>query len=269
MLRCEACGRDYPFSEGRIFFDGLPENLEGDSDDIVFLVKHWLKRRPMLFRIAYFLQPALAIGKGPDAIAQSGVTNPIYLNLGSGTPLYWKAGVTPLIQVDLHPYPGVDLVCDGTRLPFRDNDVDGVYNESLLEHTPDPEAIVNEVLRVLKPLGKANFILPQVAPFHSAPHDYTRWTVTGGQKLLKRFDYLESGVRQGPISAWLWQTQEIIAIVFSFGVPSLYAAGLMLATVATFPIKYLDWLVGRLPGASRIALTLYFVVRKKEPFNLV
>jgi SAM-dependent methyltransferase len=261
---CRGCREVFPIADDQIYFSGTPEQSEGSSHDILFRLKAWLKHQPTLFRLAYLLQPALAVGQGPDAIVSPANPHPTYLNLGSGAPLYWKAGGIPMVQVDLHPYPGVDLVCDAGRLPYADNSVDGIYNESLMEHVPEPARIVEEVRRILKPGGHAYFVLPQIAPFHAAPHDYTRWTIPGGKELLKNFKLEECGVRHGPVSAWLWQTQELIATALSFGQAKIYAVILMVLMAATFPIKYLDLLMARWPDADRVALTLYFLVRKES-----
>lgn len=42
---------------------------------------------------------------------------------------------------------------DGGRLPFPDGTFDGVYCSNVLEHTPDPGAIFNEIARVVRPGG--------------------------------------------------------------------------------------------------------------------
>lgn len=44
---------------------------------------------------------------------------------------------------------------DATRLPFPDAAFDGVYCSNLLEHTPDPSPVFDEVERVLRPGGWA------------------------------------------------------------------------------------------------------------------
>lgn len=260
---CGRCDRLFPVVNDQVFFDGSPEVSKETSIDLIFRFKSWLKVRPFLFRMAYLAQPAFAVGKGPSEIDSSTQPDPLYLNLGSGAPLYWKAGRTPMIQVDLHAYLGVDLVCDAGRLPFAEGSVDGIYNESLMEHVPDPASIVREVHRVLKPGGKAYFVLPQIAPFHAAPHDFMRWTIPGGKILLSSFALEKCGVRHGPISAWLWQTQETIATLVSFGQSKIYATVLMVLMILTFPIKFLDLIAAYAPDADRVALTLYFLVRKE------
>lgn len=49
----------------------------------------------------------------------------------------------------------VALVCDGTQLPFPEGTFDGVLCSNMLEHTPAPEQILEEINRVLVPGGWA------------------------------------------------------------------------------------------------------------------
>lgn len=53
---------------------------------------------------------------------------------------------------------------EGERLPFEDRFFDAVVSMSTLEHTPDPAAVVREVLRVLKPRGQAVLGFPTQHP---------------------------------------------------------------------------------------------------------
>ncbi len=78
-------------------------------------------------------------------------------------------------------FPGIELVCvdlseqqlsaarknhpelsfirgDATRLPFDDATFDRVHCSWLLEHVPDPTAVLRDVRRVLKPGGYCQFI---------------------------------------------------------------------------------------------------------------
>jgi len=48
-------------------------------------------------------------------------------------------------------------VADGERLPFADNCFDLVYAHGVVQYTPDPQRLVDECRRVLKPGGEAVF----------------------------------------------------------------------------------------------------------------
>ncbi|MBI2708362.1 MAG: glycosyltransferase [Actinobacteria bacterium] len=72
------------------------------------------------------------------------------------------------------PLPG-SVVGDAGRLPFPDQAFDGVWCSNLLEHVPEPEPLIAEVERVLRPGGWAwlswtNWWSPwgghQITPFH-------------------------------------------------------------------------------------------------------
>jgi SAM-dependent methyltransferase len=67
------------------------------------------------------------------------------------------------------------VVADARRTPFEDASFDGVLCSNLLEHTPEPEAVIREIERVLRPGGWAyvswtNWLSPwgghSIAPFH-------------------------------------------------------------------------------------------------------
>lgn len=47
------------------------------------------------------------------------------------------------------------LAGDGLRTPFPDSSFDGVYCSNVLEHTPDPSAMLDEIARITRPGGWA------------------------------------------------------------------------------------------------------------------
>ena len=57
------------------------------------------------------------------------------------------------IADDLKAYGGPDFLCDAHFLPFRDASFDLVYSAAVTEHIADPQLMMSEVWRVLKPGG--------------------------------------------------------------------------------------------------------------------
>ncbi|MBE2179876.1 MAG: methyltransferase domain-containing protein [Chthoniobacterales bacterium] len=58
-------------------------------------------------------------------------------------------------DLDVHP------CCAGSdRLPFPDGSFDVVFHKSLLEHLDDPEPLMDETLRVLRPGGRLIALVP-------------------------------------------------------------------------------------------------------------
>lgn len=73
------------------------------------------------------------------------------LNLGSGE-MGKQEGI---INVDCRHLPNVDVVADVRKLPFEDNEVDGIFNRNLIEHFGRHAIadLLKEWARVLKPGG--------------------------------------------------------------------------------------------------------------------
>jgi len=72
-----------------------------------------------------------------------------------------------------------DLYYDGHRLPFEDKSFDTVLSVQVLEHTPKPQSLLNEMARVLRPGGLLILSAPFSARLHEQPHDYFRYTPHG------------------------------------------------------------------------------------------
>lgn len=67
--------------------------------------------------------------------------------------------------------PRFELVAgDGCAMSFDDASFDTVVNLQVLEHVPEPLAMVREIGRVLRPGGRAIFLIPQTSTTHLAPH---------------------------------------------------------------------------------------------------
>ena len=79
-----------------------------------------------------------------------------------------------------------DVFGDGARLPFVDGCLDGVLCLEVLEHVPEPEAVLKEIARVLKHEGRAWISMPFLYPLHDAPFDFQRFTEYGLRRSMQR-----------------------------------------------------------------------------------
>ncbi len=79
-----------------------------------------------------------------------------------------------------------DVLYDGLRLPFADESFDTVLSVQVLEHTPDPEALIADMARVLRPDGLMILTAPFSFRLHEQPHDYFRFSPHGLRVLCER-----------------------------------------------------------------------------------
>jgi SAM-dependent methyltransferase len=74
---------------------------------------------------------------------------------------------------------GPDVVYGGGRLPFRDGSFDTVLSVQVLEHTPQPQLLIDEMARVLAPDGLLILTAPFQFRLHEQPYDFFRYSPHG------------------------------------------------------------------------------------------
>lgn len=89
------------------------------------------------------------------------------------------------IGVDMQKGPGVDVVADGTALPYSDQSFDLVLCLETMEHAENPWKIAKEIERVSKRNGGVIISSQQNFPLHMHPSDYFRYTPYGLSSLIK------------------------------------------------------------------------------------
>jgi len=183
----------------------------------------------------------------------------VFLNLGSGNSIIGD----DIINVDFFPYLNVDIVCDIENLPFKDNSIDIISNIAVLEHVPNPEAVVKEIYRVLKSTGKIYSVVPFMQGYHASPYDFTRRTSEGMKVLYKDFSIEKLLCIGGPTSGLLWILQDWVAILFSFGSKKLHSIIYYLMLLLLWPIKLLDFILIHHPLAKNITSAFLVIGEKK------
>ncbi|MCC6599727.1 MAG: class I SAM-dependent methyltransferase [Crocinitomicaceae bacterium] len=69
-----------------------------------------------------------------------------------------------------------DFTWNGINMPFEENSFECAFGTEVLEHCPQPEVILKEVFRVIKPGGVFFFTVPFLWNLHEVPHDEYRYT---------------------------------------------------------------------------------------------
>ena len=134
-------------------------------------------------------------------------------SIGSGMDKLYSAAGVEVIGTDVYPSPNIALICDGHKLPFADESFDGVVVQAVLEHVVEPDRVVAELRRVLRPGGLVYAETPFMQQVHEAAYDFTRFTFSGHRWLFRGFEQLEAGQVLGPGTALLWSISYFLRAV--------------------------------------------------------
>jgi SAM-dependent methyltransferase len=146
----------------------------------------------------------------------------LVVNVGCGVIRRFEpSGSARYLATDLRVLANVDFASDAGRLPLADGSVDLVLALELLEHVTRPQAVLDELRRILKPGGTVIISVPSTVPRHD-DHDYWRYTAEGlselGTQVFGRGDVHVFG---GTFEALGYLLSYYIALVFhQVGLPS-------------------------------------------------
>jgi SAM-dependent methyltransferase len=247
---------EYEIQQGKYVFEQMEFS---DVDDNLDRLKSLLKKYNRLYQILIeVISPVYAPSMASRFLAENADKNSLTLNVGSG-----NSRISPnVINVDIFAYPNVDIVCNIHDLPFKNNSVDSILNIAVLEHVTNPEKVISEIFRVLKPGGNIFTAFPFMQGYHASPYDFTRVTSEGIKVLHSEFQLKTVKPFGGPTSGFLWVFQEWLAILLSFGSKRLHQILYLLLMVTTFPLKFLDILLIKHPMAKNISSGFIFIGNK-------
>jgi hypothetical protein len=95
-------------------------------------------------------------------------------------------------------HPGaraVDHVGAAHDLPVPDGAYDAVLCTQVLEHVPNPDAVIDELYRVLRPGGRLYLTVPLAWELHEMPFDFYRYTPHGLATILSGAGFTELDIR--------------------------------------------------------------------------
>ena len=123
---------------------------------------------------------------------------------GASTDRLWSDEGLVITSGDIYASNTTNVLFDAHYLPFNEKVFDGVWIQAVLEHVVDPNAVVAEIERVLKPNGLVYAETPFMQQVHEGAYDFTRFTVLGHRYLFKRFEQIDIGGVGGPEVALAW-----------------------------------------------------------------
>lgn len=122
------------------------------------------------------------------AVAFQGQTGDLVVDVGCGYQPYrpLTAGYRRYVGVDLEARRRPQLAASAENLPLTSGACDAVLCTEVIEHTPEPAAVVTEVARILKPGGRLILTAPMSWGLHYEPHDYYRFTPYSLRRLAQQ-----------------------------------------------------------------------------------
>lgn len=112
-----------------------------------------------------------------------------------------RSAVTKYIGLDLEETLDYDKnvqpdhTWDGITIPFEDQSYTTIMATEVLEHCPDPQLVLKEIYRVLKPGGIFFFTVPFLWNLHEVPNDEYRYTPFALERLLQKVGFVEIRIR--------------------------------------------------------------------------
>ncbi len=125
-----------------------------------------------------------------DSFMADQKTTECVLDLGCGDSRY-SHYFPNRIGLDHSMQEGVNIIGDAHHLPFSSSSFSVILTTEMLEHVHDPQKVIDEIQRVLRPGGKVILTTRFVFPIHEAPMDFYRFTKYGLAYLFRKWVKVE------------------------------------------------------------------------------
>ncbi len=178
-------------------------------------------------------------------------------SVGQGMDAIYDDPAITVSSFDIYATLLVQFVADAHDIPIIDDYYDGVVIQAVLEHVLEPQRVVDEIWRVLKPGGLVYAETPFMQQVHEAAYDFTRFSERGHRYLFRKFALIDSGASAGPGRTLMWAVDYFARSVFRSR-----TAG-KLAKLAFFWAQYFDSFIPEsfaVDGASGV----YFLGTKSD-----
>jgi SAM-dependent methyltransferase len=211
----------------------------------------WGKGKTANHNLKIFIEQLLSTKVKPTILVVGGGA------IGNGVAELYTDPRVNLIGFDVYSSSFTDFVADAHDIPLKEQSVDGVWIQYVLEHVLEPDKVAAEIHRVLKPGGLVYAETPFLQHVHEKAYDFTRFTESGHRWLFRYFELLDSGAANGPGTVLVWSLRSFIgALLRSKKIGKA-------STLLFFWLRFFDYLMPesyKSDGASGV----YFMGRKVE-----
>lgn len=155
--------------------------------------------------------------------------------------------------------PGATLAGDGNRLPFPDAVADLTFSSNVLEHVPDPEAFLSEMVRVTIPGGLIYLSYTAwLSPWGG--HETSPWHYLGGRRAAQRYERRHGTAPKNLYGSSLFARHVGPVLRLARRRPDVE----ILEAVPRYYPDWLGWIV-RVPGVRELATwNLLLVMRRRS-----
>jgi ubiquinone/menaquinone biosynthesis C-methylase UbiE len=157
--------------------------------------------------------------------------------MGNGVEAVYEDPRFRVLGFDIFASRLTQFIADAHRIPVTDGSVDAVIVQAVLEHVLEPDQVVSEIHRVLRPAGLVYAETPFMQQVHAGALDFTRYTSSGHRYLFRAFEEIDTGPVAGPGTQLLWSIDHLAQGVFRSKVAGKLVKALF------FWLRYLDRIV--------------------------
>ncbi len=167
------------------------------------------------------------------------------------------------VNLNIGAFENVEIVADAHVLPYVDSCIDSIVCEDVLEHIREPEKVVREMYRVMKPGSYVYSATPFLISYHGYPYHFQNFTHQGHAELYERcgFEIVDSGVCMGAFTAFL----SLVGFMFATFLPKAFGIRTLVCRtwrVFSALVKPFDRFFQRSPQAAESAFSTFVLARK-------
>jgi len=186
----------------------------------------------------------------------------IVVNIGAGT-----TRLPGVVNLEIANGENIDIIGYSSVLPFKNESVDAVITQEVLEHVGDFLDLIAEIHRILKVGGQFFCQVPFQIGFHPRPSDYWRFSRQALEHLFcpPSWKMEELCITLGHGSGFYRISVEFIAVTASCAFRQLYRPVKAASALMLYPLKWFDLLTPFSAEKDRIPGGYLCVARKTSP----